>query len=360
VEEAGSPLSIEAYLAGTGNALEQRIARQNDIALKPIPSAALPRRWSELIGFPRRWQIARRQAVRLIDEISPQLIVGVGSYVSFPVAQAAMKRKIPLTLLEQNTVAGRTNRVLIRSAQTVFTPWPITARSFPKNHRSKIRCVGTPVREMFHHLPQPNTSPAGLLRLLVLGGSSGSDWINRTIPRVLANLTPPTPPLKVLHLAGEKQVGSTRQRYEQDFQQSRPNWFTYEILPFADDLPQKMHEADLAICRAGGSTLAELAAARLPAILAPLPNAKDDHQKQNALWLESNHAARRIETTRSPNENTTKQLHDTLLDLIQNAKERKNIARSLKRIDTPFASREIAEHLLKTANRGSQETKETS
>jgi UDP-N-acetylglucosamine--N-acetylmuramyl-(pentapeptide) pyrophosphoryl-undecaprenol N-acetylglucosamine transferase len=178
----------------------------------------------------------------------------------------------PLVLHEQNSVAGLANKILAGIADRVFTAFPSVMK--------KAQWVGNPLRPEFLDQPAPEPRFAerrGPLRLLVVGGSLGAKALNDTVPLALALLPKDQRPI-VLHQSGEKQIVALRANYAAAGVQA-------ELTPFIDDTAQAFANADLIVCRAGASTVTEIAAVGAAALFVPFPAAVDDHQTHNAHFL---------------------------------------------------------------------------
>jgi UDP-N-acetylglucosamine--N-acetylmuramyl-(pentapeptide) pyrophosphoryl-undecaprenol N-acetylglucosamine transferase len=184
----------------------------------------------------------------------------------------------PLLLHEQNSVAGLANKVLAGVADRVFTAFPNVIKG--------ASWVGNPLRAAFLNQPGPEQRFAGRsgpLKLLVVGGSLGAKALNDIVPQALA-LIPEAQRPEVLHQSGAKQIDALRANYSAAGVQA-------QLTPFIDDTAQAFAEADLVICRAGASTVTELAAVGAAALFVPLPSAVDDHQTTNARFLVDAQAA---------------------------------------------------------------------
>jgi UDP-N-acetylglucosamine--N-acetylmuramyl-(pentapeptide) pyrophosphoryl-undecaprenol N-acetylglucosamine transferase len=178
----------------------------------------------------------------------------------------------PLVLHEQNSVAGMANKVLARFAKRVFTAFPDVL--------AKGRCVGNPLRAEFLGKAEPQdrfVGRSGPLRLLVVGGSLGARALNSVVPQALA-LIPATDRPSVIHQSGEKQIDELRANYA-------ASCVSAELTPFITDTSAAFAHADLVLCRAGASTVTELAAVGAAALFVPFPSAVDDHQTFNARYL---------------------------------------------------------------------------
>jgi UDP-N-acetylglucosamine--N-acetylmuramyl-(pentapeptide) pyrophosphoryl-undecaprenol N-acetylglucosamine transferase len=212
------------------------------------------------------------QSLQVLRRVQPDVVVGLGGYITFPAGLVAALMGKPLVLHEQNSVAGMANRVLATVARRVFTAFP--------NVFGKGQWVGNPLRAEFLTQASPQARFAGRtgpLRLLVVGGSLGARALNTVVPQALALIAPEQRPM-VTHQSGEKQIDELRANYAS----AR---VAAELTPFIDNTAQAFADADLVICRAGASTVTELAAVGAPALFVPFPFAVDDHQTRNAMFL---------------------------------------------------------------------------
>jgi UDP-N-acetylglucosamine--N-acetylmuramyl-(pentapeptide) pyrophosphoryl-undecaprenol N-acetylglucosamine transferase len=218
------------------------------------------------------------QAGRQLKHIRPDVVLGMGGYISFPGGMMASLLGMPLVLHEQNSVAGLANRVLAGVADRILTGFPDVLK--------KGAWVGNPVRPEIAALRVPAQRYAehdGPLRLLVVGGSLGAQALNETLPKALALMPEDGRPL-VVHQAGEKHLPLLKSYYISA-------GVSAECVAFVNDMAGAYDWADLVICRAGALTVAELAAAGVASLLVPFPHAVDDHQTSNARFLSSAGAA---------------------------------------------------------------------
>ena len=215
------------------------------------------------------------QARREIRRVKPDVVLGMGGYISFPGGMMAVLLGCPLVIHEQNSIAGLANRVLAKIARRVLSGFP---QALPNS-----TWVGNPVRQEIAHLASPAERFAARLtadvplRLLVLGGSLGAAAINEVVPQGLALIDPGERP-QVVHQAGEKHLATLQANYAAAGVQAN-------CVAFIDDMAGAYEWADLVLCRAGALTVAELAAAGVASILVPYPSAVDDHQTANARFL---------------------------------------------------------------------------
>ena len=218
------------------------------------------------------------QALGVLRRVRPDVVLGMGGYVSFPGGMMAALIGRPLVLHEQNSVAGLANRVLARVADRIVTGFPDVL--------AKGAWVGNPVRAEIVAVADPATRFAqreGPLRVLVIGGSLGAKVLNDTVPQALAAMAPERRP-EVVHQAGTAQIEALRESYAMA-------GVSGDLRPFIDDMAAAYADADVVVCRAGALTVAELAAAGVASILVPLPHAVDDHQTGNARFLAERGAA---------------------------------------------------------------------
>jgi len=221
-----------------------------------------------LSGFYQAWREIRR--------IKPDVVLGMGGYISFPGGMMAALLNRPLVIHEQNSIAGLANRVLAKVADRIVCGFP--------NALPKGEWVGNPVRAEISQLPEPSErfearDPAqdSPLRLLVLGGSLGAAAINEMVPKGLA-LIPEDERPAVVHQAGEKHLATLEANYAAAGVRAN-------CVAFIQDMAGAYEWADLVLCRSGALTVAELAAVGVASILVPYPHAVDDHQTANAKFL---------------------------------------------------------------------------
>lgn len=212
------------------------------------------------------------QALRALRRLEPDVVLGMGGYITFPGGMMASLLGRPLVLHEQNSVAGLANKVLAGVADRVFTAFP--------NVMAKAKWVGNPLREAFLSQPGPVERFAGRtgpLKLLVVGGSLGARALNAIVPKALARIAPAERPI-VLHQSGAKQIDELRANYA-------AAGVDAELTPFIEDTAEAYAAADLIVARAGASTVTEIAAVGAAALFVPFPSAVDDHQTTNARFL---------------------------------------------------------------------------
>lgn len=258
---------------GAPGSMEARIVPAHGFALETIDfSGVRGKGVLTLALLPMRLLRAFWQALAVVRRVKPDVVVGLGGYISFPGGMMAVLAGKPLVLHEQNSVAGMANRVLAGVADRVFTAFP--------NVFKKAQWVGNPLRTAFTQQPGPVERFAGRsgpLRLLVVGGSLGARALNDIVPQALALIPVAQRPL-VTHQSGAAQIDALRANYAAAGAEA-------ELTPFIDDTASAFAAADVIVCRAGASTVTEIAAIGAAAVFVPFPSAVDDHQTSNAQFL---------------------------------------------------------------------------
>jgi UDP-N-acetylglucosamine--N-acetylmuramyl-(pentapeptide) pyrophosphoryl-undecaprenol N-acetylglucosamine transferase len=323
---------LRIVFATSGKPLERELIQRAKMEMVAVPCRPGPRSWRDVL--PCAWYNLRGylQAEDLLKMLRPRAVVGLGGYVSMPVASAAVRRGVPLVLLEQNVVPGRATRLLASHAQVVCTAFLETADRLPKNAR--IRVTGNPVRS---GIAQPtlrvDTAHSAARCLLVLGGSGGARTLNQNVPRALAGLASELRGWHVLHQCGASEVEATRGLYA-------ALGVDAEVTPFVPDMPQTLATAGLVVSRAGGTTLAELAAAGVPAVVVPYPHAADDHQLRNAQRMAAGGACVVLDE-RQANPDLAQRLHTAIAGLVTNPTARGAMSAAMLRMSRPKAADDV-------------------
>jgi len=323
------------WLGGRGSAaqpsMESQLVPKQGFAFEAIDFGGL--RGKGLVTaalLPVRLLKAFWQSIGVLRRVKPDVVVGLGGYITFPAGMMAVLLGKPLLLHEQNSVAGLANKVLSRVADRVFTAFPNVIKGG--------QWVGNPLRAAFLNLPGPEQRFAGRtgpLKVLVVGGSLGAKALNDIVPQALALLPAEQRPL-VLHQSGAKQIDALRANYA-------AAGVSAELTPFIDDTAQAFADADLVVCRAGASTVTELAAVGAAALFVPFPSAVDDHQTVNARFLVDHDAGWLVlQAELSP-----RKLADMLLQmqrsaLVQRALEAKKMQKTDATVQLVAACQEVA------------------
>jgi len=267
---------------------------------------------------------ACHQSWKIMRRLKPNVILGMGGYITFPGGLISKLLKRPLVLHEANSIAGSANRALAKIAMKTLTGFP--------NTMENAEWVGNPIRQEFDHIAAPTLryeQRQGPLTLLVVGGSLGAAALNENIPAALA-LIPLEQRPTVIHQAGDKHLLDLQRRYA-DF------GVKADIRPFIEDMPIAYAQADLVICRSGAMTVSELAACGVASCLIPFPHAIDDHQTANARFLSDANAAVLL-----PQQNLNPQ---DLALMIQNLNrsDLKEMAVRAHALSKPYATQRVAE-----------------
>lgn len=271
-------------------------------------------------------------AHRILRRFNPNAVISVGGYAAMPTAIAARLTGRPLFLVEPNAIPGRVNRLCARFARAIFVGFESTRGDLPD--RTESVCVGVPLRRALYRAFSTGTEkdvPSTPFRIFVFGGSQGARQLNESVPEALSRLRKKS--VEVFHQSGEVDRAAVEARYAE-------LGLPAEVVAFEHDMPKRYEWADLAICRAGALTVAELALAGMPALLIPYPFAADDHQSANAHALEEAGAARRVDAR-------PLDLHvlaQAVAELVTTPGRLVLMREAAQRLARPNAARDIIEH----------------
>lgn len=270
----------DVLFVGTARGIEAREVPRAGYPLQVIDVGPLKRMGlGGLLRGLARIPRALAQSRSILKKFDPDVVVGVGGYSSGPVVMAAWMMGIPTAVQEQNALPGFTNKSLGRIANAVFIAFEEARPFFPAG---KTHLLGNPIRRAFLDNYLHTKQPEERLSLFVTGGSQGAHVLNLRVAESMEALAPTIGHrLRVLHQTGVKDQAEIAARYEK----LRPYGFEGEAVAFIDDMPRAYAGADLLVCRAGATTIAELTVCKKPAILVPFPFAADDHQTVNARAL---------------------------------------------------------------------------
>jgi UDP-N-acetylglucosamine--N-acetylmuramyl-(pentapeptide) pyrophosphoryl-undecaprenol N-acetylglucosamine transferase len=268
--------------------VDQQAARTApDLEAIALPGVGLS--WRHPVKFLRGALESHREAKRCFESRSPRAVLAMGGFTSLPAVLAARRCGAKAFLHESNAIPGRANRWLARLADEAFISYESAAEGFAAR---RVTLTGTPVRERFQ--PQDAAAARTALGLdprqpvlLTMGGSQGAHGVNDLVLAALPALAAQAPALQFIHLTGEGEEARVRAAYNAAGRRA-------SVMAFCSDMEVAMGAATIAVSRAGASTLAELAAMRLPSILVPYPHAVDNHQWFNGRALERSGAARML------------------------------------------------------------------
>lgn len=266
-----------------------------------------------------------KQGRDILRRFAPDIVIGVGGYASAPMVVAAKMQGIPVVLHEQNAIPGLTNRLLGGWADKVCVSFEQTRQAF-----DNAEVTGNPLRGALETIGEAGS---GQLTILVFGGSRGARAINDTFCATLPMLKEWQGRLAIVHQTGEEDCASVKERYQE------ANWPDAEIIPFINDMASAYRRANLVVCRAGATTIAELTACGRPAILVPYPHAANDHQKANAEALAVRGAALMMEQK----DLTGEKLAAVISGLLSTPEELKSMGRVSRSLGKTGAARQILE-----------------
>ena len=316
---------------GAAGAMETRLVPPQGIAIDTLPIAGIRGKGKlALLGAPFRIMRAVRAAGFALRARKPRAVVAFGGFASGPGGLAGRLLGVPLIVHEQNRAPGMTNRILARFCRRLLV-------GFPGSFAGGEELVGNPVRAEIAAIAAPEQRLAGRdgpLRVLVVGGSQGARVLNQAVPAAVAALAGQAQ-FQIRHQSGEKLFAEAQAAYQQAD-------VAAEVSPFIADMAQAVAWADLVVCRAGASTLAELCAVGVPAVLVPFAAAVDDHQTRNAQYLVEHGAAVLLKQDAglaAALQQTLQQLHDDPARRMAMAQA----ARGLARVD---AAARIADIIL--------------
>lgn len=282
---------------------------------------------------------ARSTAEQIIKEFMPDVVLGTGGYVCWPVISAAVKLGIPCAIHESNVTPGMTTKMLAPKCTKVFLNHERTAEYL--SQRTKCTRVGNPILQGFEKIERSSARQRlgikeGEFFILSFGGSIGASRINQVITEVMDGLSSKTPTIKHLHATGKKYYRPEEKRY------MGAGYRGCKILSYINNMPTAMKAADLVICRSGAMTISELEAVGVAAILIPSPNVTGNHQFKNAAYLAERDAAILIEEK----DLTSQILIDSINRLIIDENGRKSKAKNVKELFVPDSAQMIVNELI--------------
>ncbi len=315
---------------GTERGIEARVLAGGRFPLKMIH--AMPIKGRSFTGKLRAlWALPKAiaEALAVLKEFRPQIVVGVGGYASGPGVLAAFLLGTKRVIHEQNVIPGMTNRFLKAVSQRIFVSFEGAQRYFPA---PKTVLTGNPVRKEIA-ASASSRERGSRFTLLIFGGSAGAHRINAAVMEALDLLQERGSNFTFIHQTGKEDFNLVSRGYEE-------KGFEAEVLPFIDEMARCYRRADLVICRSGASTVAELAVCAKAAVLIPYPHAAHQHQLINAQQLVDHGAAKMI---RDESLNGSS-LSRVILDLYHHPEKREKMEEAIRKIGRPMAAEEIVDH----------------
>ena len=323
--------------AGTARGIEARVIPREGFELDTLRSTGLKgtsvlARLRGLLLIP----LSGIDAWSILSRRTPDLVIGVGGYSSGPVVAIAVLRRIPTLLLEQNAVPGLTNRLLAPAVSAAAVTFESTASYFGR----RAIVAGNPVRaEFVSERVAPGVRDPGPPRVLIFGGSQGAHAINMAMVEAAPQLAAYRGGMAITHQTGERDLELVRDGYRRAGLEAR-------VEPFLFTMDREIKSADLVVCRAGATTIAELTTAGRAAVLVPLPTAADDHQRKNAEVLAQAGAADVMEQLNLDGA----ALAVRIVELVSNPGRLDAMAAAARKMGKPDAAKVIADKALELVN----------
>jgi len=325
----------EVILVGKKGRIGERIAEEGGFSYFNIVGKGLVRRFSlNILLFLGKAVLGFFQSMKIFRCFRPDIVVGMGGYLAFPVVLAAKISRISCTIHEQNVFPGLANRVLARVVDRIMVSFKETERYFPSK---KTFLTGNPIRQSILSCPRSEglrklNLAEGKKNILVFGGSQGARSINLGMVRALDFLTPVKKKIQIIHIVGAEQFSEIREKYK------KKN-YSVCVLPYLLHMEYAYSCCDLVISRSGACTVAEIIAKGLPSILIPYPYATAGHQKANAEFLSEREACLLIEN----NQVTGELLADIIMDLINDEVKLRRMAENTRSLSIDDAATRMAD-----------------
>lgn len=331
-------LSIADYLSQIGWNIVWLGTKQG-LEEKVVPEAGYKIEWltvkgvrgkniKQLLLAPFNIFVSCIQALKILLRIKPNVVLGMGGFVTVPGGLMAALLAKPLVIHEQNAVAGTANNVLRVFARKVLFSFENTFKQDKKH-----LLIGNPVRKEITSVSTYKVNDKDEINLIVLGGSLGAQTLNQYVPQALALLNKK---VNIIHQCGEKHLQAAQENYAKA-------GIDAKVVAFIKDMHEVYAWADFAICRAGAMTVAELSISAVPAIFIPYPYAIDDHQTRNAQALVDIGGAELLDEKQVSAET----LSNKLLSFIEDKEKLANMQSNIQKAAKPLAVQQIAEICIK-------------
>jgi len=339
--------TVDIVFVGGAGKLESTLVPKHGFRFLPISVAGFPRRIT-LQWFPVIWKALRglTQSLQYMTQLKPDVVIGTGGYVSGPVLLAALLRRIPIVIQEQNASVGLTNGILARWAKAVYLAMASARKDNALRHTKHIEITGNPIRPAIAEFPRRDETykkfglSPDLKTVFVMGGSQGARAINAAVVTALPHLLEFAKHIQIVHQTGAAEAETVQTEYEKHTRSHTE--FLHCVRPFFDTVEEIYSIADVMICRAGGMTVAEVTACGIPAIFIPLPSQTGNDQVLNAHSVAKAGAAVVMEQGKFTAETLVDKLINVLLDI--NTHER--MVTASRALGKPHASDDIAKSIL--------------
>lgn len=328
-------LGWDIYWLGTADKMEANIVPEHGYSISFINMSGLRNKGiKSLLFMPFKLMQSLVQARRIMKNIHPNVVLGMGGYASAPGGVAAWLTKTPLIIHEQNAAAGLSNRLLAKIANTVCCAFPDT---FANTVDAKV--VGNPLRASISQgtkkVKQETTQQKLRKNILVVGGSLGAQILNEIMPSCFTSLVATDSKVAIWHQTGAAKQIEVEAAYKVEGIESTK----VKVTPFIKDMAEAYLWADIVVCRAGALTVSELAMAGKPAIFVPLPHAVDDHQTKNALYLVNQGAAKLLPQSQLTSQSITALINELFSDF----DSLNTMAKAAKNAANQNASKQVAQ-----------------
>jgi UDP-N-acetylglucosamine--N-acetylmuramyl-(pentapeptide) pyrophosphoryl-undecaprenol N-acetylglucosamine transferase len=305
---------------------------------------------SGMLRFSKKWWDTKDLVRGVLNERKPAAVLGLGGYAATPAVREASARKIPGAILNPDVIPGKANQLLMKRVQAVCCQFDETAGYVKEANRGKLKTTGCPIRNDIRNLP-PREQAAQRLKidphlntLVVTGASLGAQTVNEAVLTMLETLSPTG--WQILHLSGRDHADAVRAGYKALTDNGRP--VTAQVIDFTPAMADIWSVADLAICRSGASSCAELTACGVPSLLMPYPFHKDMHQRLNAKVLADGSAAILIDDEKDRKKNAPK-LTTAIAPLLQDANKRRQMADAARKLGKSDAAERVAKLVIELA-----------
>ena len=323
--------SSEILFIGREGGDENKITTHNGFKVTEIQAGGI-KRGITIKNFETAITLLKslRRSKEIISDFAPDVVIGTGGYVCWPVIKAAQRLGIPTAIHESNICPGLTTRTLSKKCDRVLLNFPGSEKEFKK--KENLRVVGNPIRKDFAKYTRQSARkslgiPNSTFFILSLGGSGGAESINNNVIKLMQNFSSNQADVMHIHISGKRYYESIKSRHPEFCNSSNK----CRIFPFIESIPKYISAADTIICRCGAMTLSEVSQAGCVPILIPSPNVTDDHQKKNGKKFADMGAAIMIEES----ELNEKTLTDAVLYLKRESLIRKRMAARLKKFYNP-------------------------
>ncbi len=340
---AGADVLFVGHARGlTGDIVKREGFEFKELRMSPLKGVSIRGGIKTTLRLPA----ACWQSGRIISQFNPQAVLGVGGYSAGPVIVSAALMRRACYLQEQNVYPGLTNRLLTKLVKKIFISYQATTNYFPEQ---KTLLTGNPVRMEMTKLPIKNEALQKLnlspdkFTVLVFGGSQGAQRINRGLLEALPLLEKEKTSIQIVHQTGERDYSEVKAAYGR--QEIKAH-----VVSFIYDMPSAYATADMVICRAGATSLAEITTTAKPALLIPYPHAANDHQRKNAEVLARAKAAQVM----SDADVTGAGLAEVIQELMHNREKLAQMSKNSRDLSRPNAARQIVEHILAESDNAGQ------